>query len=203
MSTHTQSSYVRHAISHPSNRLVVTAPRQSGVSYAIAHDAIQCACGGDKVAIITQDACNIKETKQKLKSISPNTRDVIVVSGVKYNEYGVACLGDIPMHKFSCIYVDLAGWSKWTNTIIQLVAEHQRLVLGTTGSNTDVWLRRVAELTECGFTSIFVNVPRHYGFKKQYVADLGQAFYDREFKVNTGANYGESQSVTKDGLLQR
>lgn len=189
MATHNQSNQLFHALTHPSQRLVVTAPRQTGMTFAFVQMAVEKALMGHSVLIVTINGANKTEIERRIKDTYSGDK-ISVGCKLKVVDDEYVCGGN-PLHSYDQVFIDLAAFRRDAdlNTFIYNV-NRSRLVLGSTGSNKANWHQTVAELTDLGFTSIFVNVERHPLFENAKRMDLGDDMFDREFKVNTGANYG-------------
>lgn len=198
MATHNQSNQIFHALTHPSQRLVVTAPRQTGMTFAFVQMAVEKALMGHSVLIVTDSrGWNKKDVRDRIKATYSGDK-ISVGCKMKVVDDEYVC-GGKPLHSYDQVFIDLAAFRKESDLDMFIyTVNRSRLVLGSTGSNKPEWLQKVAKLTDLGFTSIFVNVERHPLFEKSKRVEHGDDVFDREFKVNTGAPNGKLKSTSQD-----
>lgn len=181
---------VVHAIITPSNRLVVTAPRQSGMTKSMIDYATK---QNHKVVLVFRTIEISRHIKHMFEFEHGKSDNVFFASAstIRNDSDGTVsfdCIGVGRKYaiEFDEFIFDDAHWLNYQPIIKSLHHDTtKKIMILSTGSNIPEWHKKVNDLCNMQYTAIFVNPVRHPLHRTETTKQCGEAMYKREFEINT------------------
>jgi hypothetical protein len=182
----TDSNLINHLLNTPSPRIVITAPRQSGATRGVVKMAslAKLENPNKSIAIIARNSQIAMVFRNTIKQYGCQNVDILDGSTIKkrIGDKCITALNGMSGHSrrnidnYDLIFVDDAFWCMPAINIINENFANNlnvKIVLVTTGSNTEDWWKYVNSLTKLGYTSLITNPPRHPLFHVEMKAKVG------------------------------